>query len=329
MQPTERLLSASEAARTLGVSTKALRLYEERGLVTPLRSAAGWRAYGPVQMARAAEVAALRGLGFSLSQTARVLAGDPQGLASALATHQGALEAQIRTLGATIEAIRALRTAIAAGDAPDPGDVARAMGRAATPALSFALPWPWGGETFALRVIRPLTYIVGPLGSGKTRLARRIAETLPGAHLIGPERRPTGDPDIAEALAALLEDGATVSADLRALLEGLAKAEPAAFVIDMVEQGLDQSTQEAVIAHLRRGGGGGRPIFMMTRSSAVLDLSSVTEAEAILFCPANHSPPVEVAPIAGAPGYEAMASCLAAPEIRARTAGVVAWRPVA
>ena len=39
-------LNPSEAARRLGISTKALRLYEQRGLLTPVRSAAGWRAYG-------------------------------------------------------------------------------------------------------------------------------------------------------------------------------------------------------------------------------------------------------------------------------------------
>jgi len=53
-------LNASEAARRLGVSVKALRLYEERGLVAPLRTAAGWRAYGPEEMVRLAELAALR-----------------------------------------------------------------------------------------------------------------------------------------------------------------------------------------------------------------------------------------------------------------------------
>ena len=49
--------------------------------------------------------------------------------------------------------------------------------------------------------------------------------------------------------------------------------------------------------------------------------------EAIIFCPANHNTPTIVAPYPGAPGYEAVASCLAPPEVRARTAGVIAWRP--
>lgn len=76
MSSSARFLNPSEAAQQLGVSAKALRLYEQRGLVAPVRTAAGWRAYGPDEMARAAEVVALRALGLSLTQVARVLNGD-------------------------------------------------------------------------------------------------------------------------------------------------------------------------------------------------------------------------------------------------------------
>lgn len=76
-----QFLSSSTAAQQLGVSVKALRLYEQRGLIAPRRSPAGWRAYGPDEMVRAAEIVALRALGLSLAQVARVLGDDPQGLA--------------------------------------------------------------------------------------------------------------------------------------------------------------------------------------------------------------------------------------------------------
>lgn len=42
-------LNPSEAARRLGISIKALRLYEQRGLITPKRTAAGWRATVPTR----------------------------------------------------------------------------------------------------------------------------------------------------------------------------------------------------------------------------------------------------------------------------------------
>jgi hypothetical protein len=128
-------------------------------------------------------------------------------------------------------------------------------------------------------------------------------------------------------LAWLVEDGAQESGALVALLVGLEAEGPAALVVDMVEQGLDEATQEALISYLRCRGPGARPLFLLTRSCAILDLAAVGPDEAIILCPANHSPPTRVAPYPGAPGYEAVATCLASPEVRARTEGVIAMRP--
>jgi DNA-binding transcriptional MerR regulator len=327
-------LNPSAAARRLGVSTKALRLYEQRGLVAPVRTAAGWRAYGPDEMARAAEIAALRALGLSLSQVARVLRGDAGGLEAALATHQATLEGQVRQIGGAIDKVRGLRTDLVQGRPPAAGELARLLGSAAELCVSFELPWPWGGELFELRDVRALTYIVGPLGSGKTRLAMRLAEALPGAAFVGLERtaarldtEPALKAHVERALAWLVEDGAVETPDLIALLAELEAEGPVILVIDMVERGLDEATQEALIAHLRRRGPAGRPLFLMTRSHAILDLDAVGPDEAILLCPANHTPPVRVAPYPGAPGYEAVATCLGSPEARARTEGLIAMRP--
>ena len=118
-----------------------------------------------------------------------------------------------------------------------------------------------------------------------------------------------------------------MSESLIALLVALKSDAPAVLVVDMVEQGLDQPSQEALMAHLRGRGPGARPLFLLTRSCVILDLSVVGPDETIILCPANHSPPTQVAPYPGAPGYEAVATCLASPEVRERTAGVIAWRP--
>jgi hypothetical protein len=80
------------------------------------------------------------------------------------------------------------------------------------------------------------------------------------------------------------------------------------------------------MAHLRRRTGN-RRLILLTRSSTILDLDAVGPDEAILYCPANHSPPMRVLPYPGAAGYEALATCLAPPDIRARTEGTIAWRP--
>jgi DNA-binding transcriptional MerR regulator len=327
-----QFLNPSEAARRLGVSAKALRLYEEHGLLAPARTVAGWRAYGPDEMARAAQIAALRALGLSLAQVARVLNGDAKDLEPALAAHQAGLEARIQDLAATVAKVRDLRTGLSHGTAPAAADLSRLMTGGEVHA-AFDLPWPWGGERFELRDVRAINYIVGPLGSGKTRLAQRLAEEIPGAAFVGLDRTAAAldtDPElrrrVEQALAWQTEDGATMSAALTALLTGIEARGPTVLVVDMVEQGLDHATQEAAIAYLRRRGPAARPLFLLTRSNAILDLAAIGPDETILFCPANHSPPFPVVPYPGAPGYEAVATCLATPEVRARTEGVVAIR---
>ncbi|HWK38851.1 MAG TPA: MerR family transcriptional regulator, partial [Hyphomicrobium sp.] len=132
---------------------------------------------------------------------------------------------------------------------------------------------------------------------------------------------------VEQTLERLRREGAAASPALLSLLVALEAETPAYLVIDMVEQGLDQPTQEAVIAHLKRRTSGSRSLFLLTRSSSILNLSAVGPDEAIILCPANHSPPIRVSPCPGAPGYEAVATCLAPPHVRARTEGVVAWRP--
>ena len=340
MSSSAQFLNPSAAAQWLGVSVKALRLYEQRGLIAPRRTAVGWRAYGPDEIERAAEIVAFRALGLSLSQIACVLGDDHQGLEPALAAHQSTLESQIRQLAGVVEKVRELRAGLAQGKSPTAKELTRVLRPTAKFSVAFNLPWPWGGEQFELSDVRPLNYIIGPLGCGKTRLAKCLAETLPNAVFLGLDRLEHGgaaawtqlDADLAlnsrvdQTLAWLVEDGAAASEALLALLVGLESEGAAIMVVDMVEQGLDQASQEALIAHLRHRGPSARPLFLLTRSCTILDLAAVGAEEAIIFCPANHSPPTRVAPYLGASGYEAVATCLASPEVRARTEGVIAFK---
>jgi DNA-binding transcriptional MerR regulator len=289
MSKSAKFLSVSEAAEQLGVSTKALRIYEQRGLVAPMRTASGYRVYGADEMRRASEVVTLRALGLSLAEVARVLEGDAQSLQSALATREASIEREIRGLLGSIERIRGIRTGLADGEVSTSGALARLPTASVGLNIAFDLPWPWGGERFEIREARSLNYIVGSMGSGKTRFAMRLAETLPNAVFLGLERlndeeviapRQEGDADLKSrvdrTLAWLIEEGATQSKALTALLVGFETEGPAGLVIDMVEQGLDPATQEALVTYLRqRARTGGRPLFLMTRSTSILDLSVV------------------------------------------------------
>jgi DNA-binding transcriptional MerR regulator len=337
---TVQLLNPSEAARRLGVSSKALRLYEARGLLKPTRTAAGWRTYGPEQMMRAREVVELRALGLTLVEVARVLDGDAPVLARALEAHEAVLEARIRQLRDSVHKIHKLRDEIDRGTM-SVASALRSVHRAGDAiSVSFDLPWPWGGERFELREVCRLTHIVGPLGSGKTRLAIRLADAIKGGSFVGLDRLRDGaaaakellaaDPQlesrVRHSVAAIAGAGGNASDALVALLTALETEGPAVQVIDMLEDGLDAPTQEALICFLRRRGSSARPLIFLTRSSFILDVDAVGPDEAIILCPANHSPPMLVAPYRGAPGYEALSMCLATPGVRARTEGIIAMR---
>jgi hypothetical protein len=64
----------------------------------------------------------------------------------------------------------------------------------------------------------------------------------------------------------------------------------------------------------------------MTRSTSILDLAKTSESDVIIYCPANHSVPMQVRPRQGGSAIEVVNSCLASPAVRARTAGVIACR---
>jgi DNA-binding transcriptional MerR regulator len=328
-------LNPAHASAALGVSAKALRLYEQHGLIDPDRSRAGWRTYDAKAMERAAEIVALRGLGLSLAQVARVLDGDPQDLGAGLSAHETRLHEQAQLIAAALERLRLFRAELVKGRHSVPLKLAEVLAPDAPLGVGFALPWPWDGEWFALHDVPRLAFITGPLGSGKTRFARELAGAIPKAAFVGLDRitdpalqqRLADDALLAERveqrLAWLIEDGASRSDALTALAVALESATADVLVIDIVEEGLGAASQAALMAHLRLRGSGKRAVFLITRSTSILDPEALCPADMIIMCPANHSPPFRVTPYPGGRGYEALATCVASPEVRARSAGVI------
>jgi DNA-binding transcriptional MerR regulator len=121
--PTEIYLSPSETARRFGVSVKALRLYETRGLLAPLRSQAGWRIYGPDQIARLHQILALKRLGLSLASIGQLLASADT-LDGVLVMQDQALVQESRRIARALALIRKARTKLKSGQALSIDDLA-------------------------------------------------------------------------------------------------------------------------------------------------------------------------------------------------------------
>jgi MerR family transcriptional regulator, thiopeptide resistance regulator len=106
-------LRSAEAARRFGVSGKALRLYEAHGLLRAERTPAGWRVYGPEQIARLHRVIALKSFGFPLSRIAELLSGGLADLATFLELHEQVLRHEAKRVDHALRLLSAARARLA------------------------------------------------------------------------------------------------------------------------------------------------------------------------------------------------------------------------
>ncbi|MCA1408091.1 MerR family transcriptional regulator [Ensifer sp. IC3342] len=116
-QPDEnQWLSAAECAERLGLTVRALRVYESRGLISPRRTAKNWRLYGAEEFARLNEIVALKRLGLSLSRITALLDGQTADLDRTLALQQSTLIDLRERVERSLNLIAASRRKIAAGE---------------------------------------------------------------------------------------------------------------------------------------------------------------------------------------------------------------------
>jgi MerR family transcriptional regulator, thiopeptide resistance regulator len=92
------VLDIAEVVRRTGLTSRALRFYEARGLVRPLRTHSGRRLYGPGELERINQVVALKKAGLTLAQIARLTSARPLDLAQLIAAQLDAIDVQAREL---------------------------------------------------------------------------------------------------------------------------------------------------------------------------------------------------------------------------------------
>lgn len=109
-----------------------------------------------------------------------MLESDSASLETALTADQATLESELRRFAGTVEKVCGLRAGLAQGQAPVVGELRCLLDPAAELCAAFDLPWLWGGERIELHGVRPLTYIIVLLGSGKARLWKVSLILRPG-----------------------------------------------------------------------------------------------------------------------------------------------------
>ncbi len=105
-------MTIGQMATQAGISPRALRYYEEQGLISPRRSDGGYRVYDESDARRLAQVLALRSCHLPLAIIRRLMQDAGTDLASTLRAHLHALESQGASLDAAIERTRAALTTI-------------------------------------------------------------------------------------------------------------------------------------------------------------------------------------------------------------------------
>ncbi len=112
-------LDIADVARRTGLTSRALRFYEARGLIAPLRTASGRRVFAAEDLERIHKLLALKRAGLSLTQIKSLFDGKPIDLAHLLRAQIHAIEGQARRLG---EAKQHLATALSRIDRGEPLD---------------------------------------------------------------------------------------------------------------------------------------------------------------------------------------------------------------
>ena len=114
-------LDITEVARLTGLTARALRFYEARGLAAPLRTMAGRRYFGPVELERLHQIIAMRRAGLTLKQIHQLSVGRTLDLRHLLAAQLEALDERRREVDAARELIASILSRI---DRSEPIDVA-------------------------------------------------------------------------------------------------------------------------------------------------------------------------------------------------------------
>jgi DNA-binding transcriptional MerR regulator len=117
----ETLLDIKEVVRRTGLTSRALRFYEARGLVAPVRTHSGRRLYGAEALERINQIVALKRAGLTLAQIQRLTARRPLDLARLIDAQLEALTTRQSEIAEAKQLLLSVKSRI---DRGEPVDVA-------------------------------------------------------------------------------------------------------------------------------------------------------------------------------------------------------------
>lgn len=110
-----------EVVRRTGLTSRALRFYEARGLISPLRTHSGRRWFGPVDLERVHRIVALKKAGLSLGDIKRLFDRKPIDIAALMSAQRKRLTDQASEIA---DAITLIDSALSRIDRGEPLDAA-------------------------------------------------------------------------------------------------------------------------------------------------------------------------------------------------------------
>jgi len=111
--------SIDEVVRRTGLTSRALRFYEARGLLSPLRTHSGRRWFGPFELERIHQIVALKKAGLSLGDIKRLFDRKPIDLAALLTAQRTRLTDQANEVAEAISLIESALSRIGRGEPLD------------------------------------------------------------------------------------------------------------------------------------------------------------------------------------------------------------------
>lgn len=160
---------------------KTLRLYEEAGLIRPVRDEHGWRTYGQAECERLHLVLLLRRFGLSIASIGEMLAAGQPDFARILDLQAQALEEQRSRVDDALSLIGRARQHLA-----EHGSIDRASLAALARAEPMRLHWTSGLEAIAARCFTPdqqrrLTEVAPTIEAEWQEVYRELAAIVDGA----------------------------------------------------------------------------------------------------------------------------------------------------